>query len=158
MIFSTLTDKLTQTDYNIQIQNLEVSDNHWRSTTNIARLVAELELVVIKDKGFEGIDFISWLLELNQQNPRIEEINFFTDPAFPHTLICVCVSDLPTFKAQSFLERHISIGFKKSKLVLLIVDVTLKEWYNQSLTLPRQWRYLDQMSNKYDKYKRLFLV
>lgn len=157
MIFASLNEEIHRQSYNVFIQRLETSFIHWKSSIYIDRQIQDLELALLKSNNWDSADFISWLLELNQQNPRIEECKFFVDPAYPQTLVCVCVSDVPTFKPH-WLERNIIVNFKKLQRVLWITDVTLQEWEDRSLSLPRQWIPQSRLGFKYDSHKRLFLV
>lgn len=149
---------------NVDIENIEACNNHWRGARNIFQIGEDLELLLIEFKTFLEAEkeLINYLLILNQQNPRIEEFKFFLEPNGKATFICVCVSDITTFKPDNFLKRNIIFDFKKQGKRLLFTDVTEDEWkavknINSDKKLPSTWVSNQSLTDKYNKYKNLFL-
>ncbi len=164
-MFQTLNTKFTTDSVVTDIQNLEVSSEHWRSTTNIIKIVEELELILCKVDRFIDAEreLIMFLLTINKQNSRIQDMKFFTMKDPPTTLVCMCVSDITTFKSENFLKRNIIIDLRKQNKRLLFTDITAGEW--KQLTnvetgkcLPPTWQANELLTKKYNKLKDLFLV
>lgn len=155
-MFSTLTKTSSTPSLDVAVDQLEVDSNHWHSFNYIVNLAEELELLFIKfDRFVEAEkDLINFLLVFNKANPRITELKFFKAPC---AQVCVCVSDIPTFKKDHFLQREINIDFKKQKKLFVFNDVTTEEWNSREKKLPISWQFNEGLSNKYNKYKRLFV-
>jgi hypothetical protein len=163
-MFQALNTKLHSISMELEIQNLEITHNHWQSLHNIRQIAEELELILVKADTFISVEkeLIQLLLVFNKQNPRIEQLLFFCDMTNKATFVCVCVSDITTFKPLNFLKRDIIIDLTKQNKRLLFTDITTDEW--RQLTnaqagkcLPPTWQANSLLTNKYKKYKELFL-
>lgn len=164
-MFSTIHTKFITPSVDIDIQALEINADHWHSTKRICSMVDELELILCKSNTFITVehDLILFLLTINKNNPRIEKIHFYTDITPKATLVCACVSDVPTFKPENFLKRNIVIDFTKQNKRLLFTDITKSEWalVNDAnatkMMLPPTWCANNILTDKYSKLKELFL-
>ncbi len=158
-MFQTLNTKFISDAVVTEVHNLEVSSEHWHSFKYIVAMVDELELMLCKVGKFIDAEreLIMFLLTINKQNPRIQDMKFFTTMD-PPTLVCACVSDITTFKPENFLKRNITIDLRKQNKRLLFTDITADEWGNIENRLPSSWQANDLLTNKYNKLKELFLV
>ena len=163
-MFHSLNTKFLNHTLIVNIENIEACNNHWRSTKAIHQIAEDLELLLLKVDTFIAAEneLLHYLLTFNSQNHRIETIKFFIDPAPKSTFVCVCVSNVTTFKPENFLKRNILIDFKKQGKRLLFTDVTAEEWKAVTDTtsdkvLPATWQANDSLTKKYEKYKSLFL-
>jgi len=163
LAFTTLHTKFLDTTSTIDITNLESNADHWRSAFYIHKFVEELELTLFKFNTFFAAEreLIDLLLKLNKDNPRIEEIIFFTDVK-NSVLVCMCVSDIATFKPHNFLKRNITIDLHKQTKKLLFTDITKPEWRQindptSATSIPEYWQINMPLTNRYNKLKNLFL-
>lgn len=160
--YSRLNRVSSNDDFAIRIENLEISNNHWHSFDRIKSFIYKLDLLLVGQPSWVNQRFekqlIEYFIEINKKNPETEKIIFYNDPAYPNTLVCLFISDIPTVTKNNFLKRNIVVRFKKHTKVLVITDITCEEWADKAKKLPSQWQLNDALSGRFRKLKQLFLL
>lgn len=154
-MFQTINQKVANGDFELDIQNLEVSYEHLKGVKYLKALATDLDVTLYGAKEYADIDrsLIKFFILLQKDNPRIQDIKFFQENA---TLIALCISDVRTFKPENMLLRTAKIDFLKQKRMVIFNDLTQEEW-EKGITLPETWKPFDTLNEKYTRHKTLFL-
>lgn len=152
-MFETLNFSKHNVSIDLQVNNLEVSPQHWANEKRLWAYAEELELICYKSKIPEEFNklLIAYLAKLSKQNPRIDKMYIYTDKT-DNSIVCVCISDISTFKPENFGKREIKIFVKKMKCHLKINDITKSEWASQENKLPMHWSCQEEFSKKLQKH------
>lgn len=160
--FQTINEQIITPPFDIDIQNLDISSDHWLGIKYLSALANELDLILYAKSTFEVAEkeLIKYWLDMIKSNPRIERIQVYTDKKEKNKLICLCVSEIQTFKPENVCKRLVTMHFKKQDKTVVFVDVTKKEFEDinkKSVLLPDNWQLHEALTNKIEKYKSLFL-
>jgi hypothetical protein len=161
--FTTINEKTITASTEIVIENLDISPDHWRSTKYINAFGSELELLYYSNQDQDQINksLIKLFMGLNKDNPRISQIKFYSDKNDASKLICLTISDMTTFKPDNFLKRDMNFKFIKKNKTITISDLTSEEWSKiekKEQSLPDNWQQDELLTNRYSKYKELFIA
>jgi hypothetical protein len=140
----------------IDIHNMEVSMSHWGNERGIQSLAETVDMATIdaNDVDFENRIF-NILLNLSKENSKIEKIIFYNDFTY------LIISNVRTFAPENFLKRSIQITHKKANRKILINEITTQEFEEieeGKKTLPAEWTENQDLTNKFETYRSLFLT
>lgn len=165
--FQTLTTKFSTSSMIVDIQNLEISASHWKSSRHIISLAEELDTL-----SWQSIGELDWknifmraLLAFNRENQRITDMLFYDLPdvkfAGEHecrnALICLCISDIPTLNPDNFLKRTVIIDFELLNKAVIFQDISKEEWENREKKIPMHWQFDKSFTNRFMNYKKMFM-
>lgn len=161
-IFYTISEEIVKDCFDVKIENLDASNDHWGNSKYIIRLADALELILYNKPEFEMVasDLIKYWLGIIKDNPRIQEIQVYADKKEPNKLFCLLVSEMNSFKPENLLKRTITFNFKKQNKTVAFNEVTVSEFAKIKATnslLPDNWQLNEALTNKLAKYKELFL-
>ncbi len=159
MLFQTLTEQVSKPSFLLQVSNLEISGQHWKSLKYLQRLAEELELLYIKSGKEENFPakLIKFLLDVSLENRRIEQMKFYQDQ---DRLQVLAISSLPAFKKENYLQRSIKMTFPKLNYGLDITEITNEEWdevLSEEKRLPAEWKPNEHLTLSFAKYHELFV-
>jgi hypothetical protein len=146
-VFRTLNTKIEKSAYDITIQNLDVSSNHWGNEKDIIPFLEEIELLSYDRETFNK-KLIRHCLGILEYNLRTEDMFFYKNG---RNIVLLTIVDRRSFGDVEFLSRKLEINLKKQGFSFSMIEL-LKPEYEEvkkgTKALPETW-ILDEDLNKY---------
>jgi hypothetical protein len=157
IVFKTLNSTIEKYAYNLSINNIAVSSDHWGSEKNIAGFFDEIENILNeRDQNSFNKKILLHALELKKYSPRVIDMTFYRIPE-QNKIIILSITDIKKFQDIEPFKREINMSFKfggKFQLsVIEVLETEQKEMKEKNISVPSDWEYDDYLNDRFQKLK-----
>jgi hypothetical protein len=145
-IFKHLNSKIEKSSYDITIQNIDASNDHWGNEKDITQFLGEIEGLSYDKDNFDK-NLVKHSLAIINYNPRTEDMIFYKQG---RNIVLLTIADRRSFSDVEWLSRRLEINLKRQGFSFIVIEVLKKEYEEVAKgtkTLPETW-VLDEDLNK----------
>src|SRR5271165_5660723 len=138
-VFKSLNSKIEKPSYDITIQNIDASNDHWGNEKDIVHFLEEIEAISYDRENMDR-SLVKHSLAILQYNIRTDDMMFYRSG---RNIVLLTIADRRSFGEVEFLSRKLEINLKKQGLIFTVIELLKPEYEdvkNGIKMLPEAWK------------------